>query len=101
MRTCEKCGCYIPDNWTICPACKAGTEKRKITYPTLTECKLIVYRVDVLYDYERVKTSEYFAQYENALKYATRKANESGILATQIISKGKVTAIIRGDDKIL
>lgn len=21
MRTCTKCGCYIPDNWTTCPAC--------------------------------------------------------------------------------
>ena len=23
MRTCPKCGCYIPDNWTTCPACDA------------------------------------------------------------------------------
>lgn len=21
MRTCQNCGCYIPDNWTTCPAC--------------------------------------------------------------------------------
>lgn len=21
MRTCEKCGCYIPDLWKDCPAC--------------------------------------------------------------------------------
>ena len=21
MRTCDKCGCYIPDGWEVCPAC--------------------------------------------------------------------------------
>lgn len=21
MRTCDKCGCYIPDRWEVCPAC--------------------------------------------------------------------------------
>lgn len=25
MRTCEHCGCYIPDNWNECPACKHST----------------------------------------------------------------------------
>lgn len=23
MRTCPNCGCYVPDNWTVCPACDA------------------------------------------------------------------------------
>ena len=95
MRTCPKCGCYIPDNWTTCPACSSQEkEKQKIIYSMPTENKLTVYRVDVLYGYERNKSSEYFGQYENALKYATRKAKESDVLATQIISWGRVITTI-------
>ena len=101
MRTCPKCGCYIPDNWINCPACVAPVFSKKKTEwnpwkdgTHYTEEKLykdsalMIYCVDVLYDYERIKTSEYFTQYKNALKYATKKVNEKDVLAVQIISGG-------------
>lgn len=106
MRTCPKCGCYIPDNWINCPACEARvapvlTQKkmewnpwkdgtRRVEEKLYEDSALMIFRVDVLYDYERIKTSEYFTQYKNALKYATRKANERDVLAVQIITGGGV-----------
>ena len=49
MRTCPKCGCYIPDNWTTCPACdaKVKIDKEALASPTKSPS---LYRVDVLYD---------------------------------------------------
>lgn len=32
MRTCSRCGCYLPDGVTICLAC--GTHQGKTGYPT-------------------------------------------------------------------
>lgn len=92
MRTCPKCGCYIPDNWTTCPACNTQVINNKVI--PAYEKTSIIYRVDVLYDYERVKTREYFGVYENAVKYATRKAKENDVLATQIISGGRIISTI-------
>ena len=92
MRTCPECGCYIPDNWITCPACSAQVVNNK---PILArENNHLLYRVDVLYDYERIKTCEYFGMYENAVKYATRKAKENDVLATQIISGGRIISTI-------
>ena len=109
MRTCPKCGCYIPDNWTTCPACDAREKEevktewnpwknsaRRVEEKLYEDSALMIYRVDVLYDYERIKTSEYFTQYKNALKYATKKANERDVLAVQIISGGgRIISTIR------
>ena len=89
MRTCPNCGCYIPDNWTACPACTARVVNNKPV--PAHENNRVLYRVDVLYDYERVK---YFGMYENAVKYATRKAKERDVLATQIISGGRIISTI-------
>ena len=92
MRTCPKCGCYIPDNWITCPACSAQVVNNK-SIP-VRENNHLLYRVDVLYDYERIKTCEYFGMYENAVKYATRKAKENDVFATQIISGGRIISTI-------
>lgn len=110
MRTCPKCGCYIPDNWINCPACEVRVapvfKKEKTewnpwkdgthyTEERLYEnSNLTVYRVDVLYDYERIKTREYFGQYENALKYAMRKADDGDVLAVQIITDGRIIGTV-------
>lgn len=84
MRTCARCGCYIPDNWTTCPACqsKEQTEIKKDSVG--------IFRVDVLYYDERDKTSEFFTIYENAERYAIRQLTQPLVTATQIIWRGKV-----------
>lgn len=88
MRTCPKCGCYIPDNWTTCPACDARIKIEDTLVSPVKSPSL--YRVDVLYDYERIKTSEYFGRYENAYAYARRMAIKSDVYATQIIYDGRI-----------
>lgn len=64
MRTCPKCGCYIPDNWTTCPACgkKETDTKTKVSHNG-------IYRV-VLYYKDNTTSDTFFGIYENALKYA-------------------------------
>jgi uncharacterized Zn finger protein (UPF0148 family) len=120
MRTCPKCGCYIPDNWINCPACEARVApvltQKKTEYNPMRDAtmewnpwrdsthyteeklyensNLTVYRVDVLYDYERIKTREYFGQYENALKYAMRQADDGDVLAVQIITDGRIIGTV-------
>ena len=79
MRTCPKCGCYIPDNWINCPACHSQRRERPVRNITR------VYKVNVLYDYSRNLSYELFGQYENAVAYAKRKVKEQGVYATQIV----------------
>lgn len=79
MSTCPKCGCYIPDNWTTCPACNSQEKEKPIRNTTR------VYRVNVLYDYSHNLSYELFGQYENAVAYAKRKVKEQGVHATQIV----------------
>lgn len=66
MRTCPKCGCYIPDLWNSCPACdkEETTTKSKVSPNG-------IYRVNVYYKDDSMGES-FFGIYENALKYATR-----------------------------
>ena len=85
MRTCSKCGCYIPDNWTTCPACqsKEQTEIKKDTVG--------IFRVDVLYnDGSKYFGSGSFSIYENAERYAIQQLTKPLVTATQIIRRGKV-----------
>lgn len=79
MRTCPKCGCYIPDNWTTCPACHSQEKERPV------KNTIRVYKVNVLYDYPCNLSYELFGQYENAVSYAKRKVKEQGVYATQIV----------------
>lgn len=85
MRTCPKCGCYIPDNWINCPACDAcvapvfskkktewnpwkdGTRyaAEKLYEDSYSKC----YRVKIYYK-DDTMTDSFFGVYENALKHA-------------------------------
>ena len=80
MRTCPKCGCYIPDKWITCPACnnKFTVSSKQKNYKTN------IYKVNVLYPYNHL-SCEYFGQYENAVEYAKRKVKEYGVYATQVV----------------
>lgn len=93
MRTCPNCGCYIPDNWTTCPACNSITTENKEKSKWVKNTVLI-YRVDVLDDDERTKTQEFFGIFDNAYHYAVRQAQKSDVLATQIIYQGRILMTI-------
>ena len=64
MRTCPNCGCYIPDLWSICPACgnKEMVTKTKVFHNG-------IYRV-VLYYRDNTTSDTMFDTYELAVKYA-------------------------------
>ena len=98
MRTCPKCGCYVPDKWITCPACDARVKigKEALT-PSVKSPSL--YRVDVLYDYERSKNSQFFGRYENAYAYARRMVVKSDVHATQIIYEGRIVGTMTLDRK--
>lgn len=40
MRTCDKCGCYLPDGWEECPACGLMTYESKPEEMTGLEASL-------------------------------------------------------------
>ena len=84
MRTCPMCGCYMPDNWTICPSCNSQ-ERIETKIDTID-----VYFVDTLYAHERNKDRRYFGIRENAEKYAIQQLVDPRVSATQIIYRGKV-----------
>lgn len=69
MRTCIKCGCYIPDDWNSCPACSHNlkTNNNKL---------YSAYIVTVGYCDGSVGKSV-FMKYENALNYARRVYHSS------------------------
>lgn len=98
MRTCAKCGCYIPDLWTTCPACNARVKIDKEALISHTKFPSL-YRVDVLYDYERSKDSQFFGLYENAYAYARRMVVKSDVYATQIIYEGRILGTMTLDRK--
>lgn len=98
MRTCSSCGCYIPDKWITCPACDARVKigKEALTSPVKSPS---FYRVDVLYNYERSKDSQFFGRYENAYAYARRMVIRSDVWATQIIYEGRIVGTMTLDRK--
>lgn len=71
MRTCIKCGCYIPDNWNTCPACshesKESVNNQKI---------YSAYIVTIGY-YDGTIGESIFMKYENAFNYAHRMYHSS------------------------
>ena len=68
MRTCPKCGCYIPDNWTTCPACYNSEKKEsKVSSNGF-------YRVTIFFDPYGIDET-IFWQKEKAFSYAQYKAS--------------------------
>ena len=66
MRTCIKCGCYIPDNWNTCPACS-----RELKKSTNNQKIYSAYIVTIGYRDGSIGKS-IFMKYENAFNYAHR-----------------------------
>jgi len=72
MRTCPNCGCYIPDNWTNCPACDARKETPAPQSYHNTTSKVFpngVYRVKIYYK-DGTMRDNLFGLRVHALKHA-------------------------------
>lgn len=94
MRTCKNCGCYLPDNWTTCPACFANEETKKIIYKETKpreSLSLTVCRVDIVHK-KGTKSSNIFASYENAVKFAHHMACRADVAVVLVIDSksGKI-----------
>lgn len=96
MRTCKNCGCYLPDNWITCPACFTNINEQPKTEKVIykeTEPReslhFTVCRVD-LYHKNNTKSSNLFASYDNAVKFAhhmTCRADVAVVVVTDIKSR--------------
>ena len=78
MRTCPKCGCYVPDKWITCPACDARVKISKEALTSPSTSKVFpegVYRVKIYYK-DDTMTDTIFGIRENAFKHAQRTMNK-------------------------
>ena len=91
MRTCKNCGCYLPDNWTTCPACFVNEnqpqEIKKIVYKEAKPRESLsfnVCRVDVFHK-NYTKSSNVFTSYDNAIKFARLMACDSLVAIVLVV----------------
>ena len=98
MRTCKNCGCYLPDNWTTCPACFTNEnqpqETKKVVYKETKPRESLsfnVCRVEVFHK-NNTKSSNLFASYDNAVKFAHLMAFDSSVAIVLIVDlhSGKI-----------
>lgn len=99
MRTCKNCGCYLPDNWTTCPACFVNEneqqEVKKIAYKETKpreSLSFTVCRVDILHK-NNTKSSNIFASYENAVKFAHHMTCRADVAVVLVIDSKSGTII--------
>jgi len=81
MRTCPKCGCYLPDNWITCPACFAR-------YGAKSEPNDWVFEVNTCF-WDGSLSTQYFKFYENALEYEQRQLERTEVVQSTSITKRK------------
>lgn len=87
MRTCNVCGCYIPDEWNTCPACH--NTYGSVIRNNHKESSIVVYKVNVINKNEII-AKEFFGLYGNAYNYAQRKVKEVGVSHTEIVRDGMI-----------
>ena len=87
MRTCNTCGCYIPDKWNTCPACH--NTYGSIIKNNYKESNIPVFKVSIMNKNEII-AKEFFRRYEDAYSYAQRKTKEIGVSHTEIVSDGMI-----------
>lgn len=85
MRTCNACGCYVPDKWNTCPACH--NTYRSVIRNNHKESDITVFKVNVMSNREII-AKEFFRRYDDAYLYAQRKAKEAGVAHTVIVRDG-------------
>ena len=78
MRTCEKCGCYIPKDWNVCPACSYKEQEIEKIYPS--------YNVIVKYTDDTVlkETLMTFMRREHAVSCARRYHNTPRVCRVEV-----------------
>ena len=80
MKTCSRCGCYIPDKWGSCPACKITLEVNTTAHPRYIDRNSLLsdmYIVLVNYEYSTVPVKQLFRTSEEAFRYFYCKAEDS------------------------
>ena len=77
MKTCPKCGCYIPVDWTTCPAC-GKEEMTKNKMPSTGG-----YRVELYYK-DNTTSHTMFGIYEHALKYAVMSTERYSVQFVEV-----------------
>lgn len=83
MKTCSRCGCYIPDEWNSCPACKITIEVNTTTYPRYIDRDSLLsnvynmYIVSVKYEYFTSPVEKFFRTFEEASHYFHDIAEDS------------------------
>ena len=87
MRTCNVCGCYVPDKWDTCPACRNAYGS--VIRNNHKKSNFTVFKVNVMNDREII-AKELFGRYGDACIYAQRKVKEAGISHTEIVSDGMI-----------
>lgn len=98
MRTCKNCGCYLPDNWITCPACLTNVNEqpkaKKVVYKehkSRESLSFNVCRVEVFHK-NNTKSSNLFASYDNAVKFARLMAFDSSVTIVLVVDlrSGKI-----------
>ena len=87
MRTCNVCGCYLPDKWNTCPACHATNGN--VIRNNHKESNFTVFKVNVMNNHEII-AKELFGRYEDARIYALRKLKDADVSHTEIVSDGMI-----------
>lgn len=82
MRTCNVCGCYVPDKWNTCPACH--TTNKSVIRNNYKKSDITVFEVNVMNN-RKIIAKEFFGLYSNAYNYAQRKVKEVGVSHTEIV----------------
>lgn len=80
MKTCSKCGCYIPDRWNSCPACKIIIKVNTTTHPRYIDKDTLlsnIYTVSVKYEYFTSPVEKFFRTFEEASHYFHDIAEDS------------------------
>ena len=85
MRTCKVGGCYVPDTWKTCPACR--NVYGSVIRNNYKKSDITVFKVNVMNNREII-AKEFFGLYGNAYNYAQRKAKEVGVSHTEIVRDG-------------
>lgn len=87
MRTCNVCGCYVPDRWDTCPACH--NTYGSVIRNNHKESNFTVFKVNVMNNREII-VKELFGRYEDARIYALRKLKDTDVSHTEIVSDGMI-----------
>ena len=92
MKTCCRCGCYIPDNWTRCPACSTSGDLEKKTHQRLIDrdmMGLAIYTARFQFDYSSVPCTRYFGAFDEAFSFCEELADIDSVDSVELYRNGE------------